>query len=150
MEEDGTITPMPSGALYEESHFCALKRVLTENGVLMIQAESFSIPSSLQGISEWRQKLTNCQFEQTRYGSILTSSYPTGQIGFLMAETNVAAATSPQEIQDRYNLMVERGTPTTYYHPPLQESCFDLPLWVHNSIYTELPVVMDSSAKEEL
>ncbi|CAJ1942118.1 unnamed protein product [Cylindrotheca closterium] len=149
VEEDGTITPMPSGALYEESHFCALKEILTENGILMIQAESFTIPSSLHGISLWRDKMTNCGFERTRYGSILTSSYPTGQIGFLLAEQTPSAASSPQAIQERYDQIVERGTPTTYYHPPLQNSCFDLPLWVHNSIYIPMPVVRDNKDKDK-
>jgi len=152
VEEDGTITPMPSGALYEESHFCALKQVLSDDGVLMIQAESFNIPSSLNGISQWRNKMTNCGFERTRYGSILTSSYPTGQIGFLLAEKKPSSAASPEGIQERYDQLVEKGTPTTYYHPPLQDSCFDLPLWVHNSIYNAIPVVVEDKdkTKEEL
>lgn len=158
VEEDGTITPLPSGALYEEAHFCALKQVLAEDGVLMIQAESFNIPSSLDGISQWRKKMTNCGFARTRYGSILTSSYPTGQIGFLLAETKPSSATSREVIQQRYDQLVEETTgtaPTTYYHPPLQDSCFDLPLWVHNSVYTTTatvipPVAPKDMTKEEL
>lgn len=37
IEEDGSATPLPSGALYEESHICHLYRVLKPNGILNLQ-----------------------------------------------------------------------------------------------------------------
>ena len=113
-----------------------------------MQAESYNVPTSLRGISEWRARMTNCGFERTRYGSVSTSSYSTGQIGFLLAERQPSKASTAEAIQERYNGMVETGKATSYYHPPLQNSCFDLPLWVHNSVYT--PMHSKDGVKDEL
>jgi spermidine synthase len=120
VEADGSITPLPSGALYEETHFCDLQRILTADGVLMIQGESYSIPSSLNSISTWRDRMAKCGFQRTRYGNIMTSSYPTGQIGFLLAEKNPSASTNDTTIVERYEKLVKSGKATTYYHAPLQ------------------------------
>jgi len=40
IEDDGTATPLPSGVLYEEDHFCQLYRVLAPNGVLNLQVNT--------------------------------------------------------------------------------------------------------------
>jgi spermidine synthase len=120
VEADGSITPMPSGALYEEMHFLDLQRILAPDGILMIQGESYSIPSSLDSISTWRELMAKCGFQRTRYGNIMTSSYPTGQIGFLLAEKNPSASTNNATIVERYEKLVNSGKATTYYHPPLQ------------------------------
>lgn len=37
VEDDGTTTALPSGALYEEGHICQLYRVLAHDGILNIQ-----------------------------------------------------------------------------------------------------------------
>mmetsp|Transcript_16764 Transcript_16764/g.18465 ORF Transcript_16764/g.18465 Transcript_16764/m.18465 type:complete len:401 (-) Transcript_16764:259-1461(-) len=153
VNEDGVVIPLPSGVLYEKEHICGLYRILKPNGILNIQAESFNIPTSLEGIIIWRKLMEECGFERSRYGTIHTTSYPTGQIGFLLAEKNIASAVSSssksKNIWKRYQQMIgSSGTTTTndssdsrstqrttYYHPPLQRGCFDIPLWVHNKIY---------------
>jgi len=76
-----------------------------------------------------------CGFERSRYGSIHTSSYPTGQIGLLLGEKQPSISSKMPAIWTRYNQIVANGGGTTYYHPPLQRGCFEVPLWVHNSIY---------------
>lgn len=40
IEDDGTITALPSGVLYEEDHICQLQRVLSPNGILNLQVRS--------------------------------------------------------------------------------------------------------------
>lgn len=135
--EDGEMMPLPSGVLYEEEHICELYRILKPNGILNIQAESFNVPTSLEGIIEWRKTMETCGFERSRYGSIHTSSYPTGQIGLLLGEKQPAESSKMKSVWKRYKEMVENGERTTYYHPPLQRGCFEVPLWVHNSIYGE-------------
>jgi hypothetical protein len=62
-----------------------------------------------------------CGFKRTRYGNILTSSYPTGQIGLLMGEKDPSAAADYMSIVHRYRQMINRKDKTTYYHPPLQK-----------------------------
>mmetsp|Transcript_54578 Transcript_54578/g.63000 ORF Transcript_54578/g.63000 Transcript_54578/m.63000 type:complete len:394 (+) Transcript_54578:228-1409(+) len=145
VDDDGVVIPLPSGVLYEKEHLCALYRILKPNGILNIQAESFNIPTSLEGIVQWRQIMKECGFQRSRYGTIHTTSYPTGQIGFLMAEkiiSTVSSSSKSKDIWKRYQHMIggsgtedHKNKRTTYYHPPLQRGCFDIPLWVHQKIY---------------
>jgi hypothetical protein len=51
----------------------------------------------------------------------MTSSYPTGQIGFLLAEKDPYSAADYSSILYRYKQMLKDGLKTTYYHPPLQK-----------------------------
>ncbi len=81
--------------------------------------------------------METCGFERSRYGSIHTSSYPTGQIGLLLGEKKPSASSKMSSVWSRYKQIVQNGEKTTYYHPPLQRGCFEVPLWVHNSIYGE-------------
>ena len=133
--DDGEMIPLPSAVLYTEEHFQQLHRILGDNGILNLQAETFHIPSDLEGIVVWRRDLQKVGFERVRYGSIVISSYPTGHIGFLMCEKNSKSASSNEEIRDRFNLMEKNDRRTTYYHPKLQTSTFDLPLWAERTIY---------------
>jgi spermidine synthase len=119
--DDGVTRPLPSGVLYEEDHICQLYRILKPNGILNIQGESFAVPSSLEGIVSWRRNMDACGFKRSRYGSIFTTSYPTGQIGLLLGEKDPASASKYPLILSRYRQMVEAGKKTTYYHPPLQK-----------------------------
>jgi len=135
--EDGVMIPLPSGVLYEQEHICNLHRILKPDGILNIQAESFNVPTSLQGIIAWRKTMEACGFEKSRYGSIHTSSYPTGQIGLLLGEKNPSTSSEMKSISTRYKQIVDNGDKTSYYHPPLQRGCFELPLWVHDSIYAK-------------
>eukprot|EP00529_Nitzschia_sp_RCC80_P001776 CAMPEP_0113453826 /NCGR_PEP_ID=MMETSP0014_2-20120614/7552_1 /TAXON_ID=2857 /ORGANISM="Nitzschia sp." /LENGTH=374 /DNA_ID=CAMNT_0000345221 /DNA_START=214 /DNA_END=1338 /DNA_ORIENTATION=- /assembly_acc=CAM_ASM_000159 len=147
--EDGVMRPLPSGVLYEEQHICELNRILKPDGVLVIQAESFSVPTSLGGIIVWRSVMDACGFGRSRYGSIYTSSYPTGQIGFLVGEKDPCSSAPYQDVVERYNRIVESGQKTSYYHPPLQKGCFELPLWVHDNIYgTEESADLSCSSQE--
>jgi hypothetical protein len=100
-----------------------------------LQAESYNVPSSLQGIAEWRQRLLDSGFATSKYGSISITSYATGHIGFLVNEKSTQSSMNFSDIKQRYNEIVAAGKKTTYYHPPLQLSSFDLPLWAQERIY---------------
>jgi spermidine synthase len=134
-DDNGELIELASGVLYTSDHFANLHRILGTNGILNIQGESLQIPSDLENIAEWRQRALGAGFHVVRYGSIMISSYPTGQIGFLLCEKSLATACSPQVIQDRFLHMRVNGTPTSYYHPRLQSSSFDLPLWAEEALY---------------
>lgn len=133
--EDGVMVPLPSGVLYEEEHICELYRILKPNGILNIQGESFAVPTSLEGIKIWRSTMEKCGFKRSRYGSIHTTSYPTGQIGLLMGEKDPSSSSGMKLVLKRYRDMIDIGKKTTYYHPPLQRGCFEVPLWVHEKLY---------------
>eukprot|EP00523_Entomoneis_sp_CCMP467_P009226 CAMPEP_0168736726 /NCGR_PEP_ID=MMETSP0724-20121128/10010_1 /TAXON_ID=265536 /ORGANISM="Amphiprora sp., Strain CCMP467" /LENGTH=500 /DNA_ID=CAMNT_0008783935 /DNA_START=24 /DNA_END=1526 /DNA_ORIENTATION=+ len=143
---DGSPVELPSAVLYEPDHFAALFRALKPGGLLNLQAETLNIPSDLEGIRTWREQAQGVGFARARYGSLMISSYPTGQIGFLLCETAAPSepeqgAPSERRIVERYQQMVQQGKATSYYHPPLQTSSFILPLWAEQYIY--------SDAKEE-
>jgi spermidine synthase len=160
IEADGSATPLPSGVLYDANHICELQRILAPNGVLNLQVrkricvhlqvvpcalantffyvkqgESFNVPSNIDGIVSWRNRMEACGFTRSRYGSIMTVSYTTGHIGMLLGEKDPSLSSKDSEIRDRYDQMVQNGGKTTYYHPGLQRSAFDLPLWAHQKIY---------------
>jgi len=137
IEDDGSMTPLPSGVLYEEEHICELHRVLSSDGILNLQGESFNVPSNIEGIASWRRTMENCGFLRSRYGSIMTVSYTTGHIGMLLGEKDPSSSSKEDSIMARYKRMVKNGEKTTYYHPGLQRGAFDLPLWAHDAIYGE-------------
>ena len=94
--------------------------------------------SALEGIVEWRAQAMDLGYADARYGSLIISSYPTGQIGFLLCTKSLGGGESPpslSDIEERYTDMVRRGKRTAYYQPKLQFSSFDLPLWVEEAMY---------------
>jgi spermidine synthase len=151
----GDITILPSSVLYELSHFESLHRLLqSKGGVLMMQAETYNIPSNLEAIRKWRNQLQDIGFDRPRYGSISIGTYSTGQIGFLTAHAHVGGGSKQEESgntcdDNMYRMDVLPGVKwskilfqfnnmngtTLYYHPRIHRSSFDLPLWVENSIY---------------
>ena len=102
MKPDGTMEILPSHVLYTESHFKNMYKLLEpEKGVLLFQAETYNIPSNLEGIRKWRKILSEVGFSSIRYGSISIGSYPTGQIGFFAAharETTVEMVCNGKDV----------------------------------------------------
>lgn len=152
-DDDGAVIDLPSGVLYSQSHFENLVRVLSPGGALNLQAETFQIPSDLKGIGNWRSNLLDAGFKSAKYGSLAISSYPTGQIGFMLCKKSPEDNDRIPTIDDvvrRFGEMVRKGKATSYYQPKLQLSSFDLPLWVENSIYGESILSQWSTESDEL
>mmetsp|Transcript_16811 Transcript_16811/g.25159 ORF Transcript_16811/g.25159 Transcript_16811/m.25159 type:complete len:340 (-) Transcript_16811:5-1024(-) len=133
--DKGEKVELPSNTLYSKEHFRNIERSLSSDGIFNFQAETFNIESDLEGIVDWRKQAIDVGFENARYGSISISTYPTGQIGFLLCEKSVTSCSTPEEVNERYTSMLKNGRETSYYHPKLQQSSFDLPLWVEKRIY---------------
>jgi len=158
--DDGNKVELPSNILYSEQHFQHILRILRPGGVFNFQAETFNIPSDLEGISEWRNQALDVGFSSARYGSLMISSYPTGQIGFLLCaksdnggdnnRSSTGIAPTLNDVEARFAQMVRRGDRTTYYQPKLQFSSFDLPLWVEESVYGTSIVTSVASLEQEL
>jgi len=134
-DEHGQEIDLPSKVLYEMDHFTHIYRALSSKGVFNFQAECFGIASDLDSIVEWRKQTLTVGFQLSRYGSLSISSYPTGQIGFLLCQKDAESALDSAQIRTRYEDIVNSGNRTSYYHPKLQESAFVLPLWVDERIY---------------
>lgn len=134
-DDNGEKIELPSNTLYSKEHFQNIERSLSPDGIFNFQAETFNIESDLEGIVEWRKQAIDVGFESANYGSISISTYPTGQIGFLVCRKSEVSCSTLEEISDRYTNMVKNGSETSYYHPKLQQSSFDLPLWVEKRIY---------------
>lgn len=148
--DDGEVIPLPSAVLYTEHHFQQLYRILGKDGILNLQAETFNIPADLEGIVVWRHDLLKVGFERVRYGSIIISSYPTGHIGFLMCEKNVTSASTLEQVKSRFSDMEVNHRGTSYYHPKLQDSAFDLPLWAERKIYDHVDAPLTITTHDEL
>jgi len=133
--EDGEKVVLPSSVLYSNEHFRNVYRILKPDGVFNLQAETLQIPADLNGIRDWRRQAYGVGFKQARYGSIMISSYPTGQIGFLLCEKDPNTGSTLDEIENKYSRMVQDGKGTSYYHPPQQTAAFVLPKWADNHIY---------------
>eukprot|EP00536_Pseudo-nitzschia_multiseries_P002045 jgi/Psemu1/294674/fgenesh1_pm.27_\ len=136
--EDGVMIPLPSGVLYEEEHICEMFRVLKPNGILNIQVSGRGVLQRSHvsgGDRHVEETMEACGFKRSRYGNIHTVSYPTGQIGLLLGEKNPSASSKMASVLKRFKKIVDNGSKTSYYHPPLQRGCFEVPLWAHESIY---------------
>ena len=107
--------------MYSRKHFQNIAKSLSVDGVFNFQAETFNIESDLEGIVEWRKQALEVGFEDAKYGSITISSYPTGQIGFLLCRKSEMSSLSQDEVEDRFEKMVEDGNETKYYQPKLQQ-----------------------------
>lgn len=142
-KDNGEKIFLPSETLYTYDHFKNIFNALAPNGVFNFQAETFNIESDMKSIVEWRERALAVGFDSARYGSIYISSYPTGQIGFMLCQKVVEASEASmfQSIEDRFEKLTEMGVTTSYYHPPLHSSSFVLPLWVHNKLYGTRPTI---------
>lgn len=90
LAKDGSIDTLPSSTLFEEAHFQSLYQLLRPSeGVLVMQAETYNIPSNLESIRKWGNLLHGIRFEKPRYGTISIKTYPTAQIGFFVAHTRM-------------------------------------------------------------
>lgn len=120
-DEEDNIVLLPSSILYTKQHFVDIYRILTPTGVFNFQAETFNIPSDLEGVQEWWLQAQSVGFERVRYGSLYISSYTAGQIGFMLCEKDPSEAASMEEVKRRFKIMQEKELGTTYYQPKLQE-----------------------------
>lgn len=131
----GELVSLPSSTLYAPDHFVNMYNALSNDGILNIQAETMQIPTDFAGAVEWRKNALKTGFNRARYGTITTATYPTGQLGFLLCEKT---GKDPLNTEQRFRIMAASGLKTTYYHPRLQKSAFDLPLWAEERMYGSL------------
>lgn len=122
-DENGEKIELPSQSLYTKEHFQHIERSLSPDGVFNFQAETFNIESDLDGIVEWRKQALDVGFEDAQYGSITISTYPGGQIGFLLCTKSNISSSHQHEVENRFEKMVESGNDTEYYQPKLQQRC---------------------------
>lgn len=126
MDADGDAITLPSKVLYDQTHFQHMHRILTSNGVLAFQSESYNIPSSLDGVRMWRKSILQVGFSSAKYATIATSSYPTGQIGMIVChKKDKKGGDNNKKIESDDDLILHKrfndlNGQTSYYHPPLQ------------------------------
>ena len=71
------------------------------------------------GICSWRKQALEAGFKTVRYGSLYISSYPTGQIGFLLCKKS-GTKFLEEAIERRFQAIEKAGKVTKYYQPSLQ------------------------------
>jgi spermidine synthase len=110
-DEHGNRIVLPSSLLYTQEHFQAIVRILTPAGIFNFQAETFNIPSDVEGIREWRKQALQVGFQRARYGSLYISSYPMGQIGFILCKKGPLEGTSHDDVVGRsMHFMIKLAT----------------------------------------
>lgn len=126
VSDDGEETLLPSSVLYTTDHFKNIKRILRKGGAFNLQAETYTIPSDLKGIQRWRDQALKLGFGSARYGTLSISTYPTGQIGFLLCELDANHYSSEADMvkhaEERFGRIKDAGKATSHYHPRLQLS----------------------------
>ena len=70
VEEDGSVTTLPSSVLYTYEHFLNVFSALSEDGVFVFQGETYNVPSSLGFMRGWRDDALRAGFVSVRYGTI--------------------------------------------------------------------------------
>ena len=125
---------LPSSVLYTSDHFAHMHRILKADGIMNFQSETIHIPSDIKGVKSWRDQALNVGFESADYATIFITTYITGQIGCLLCRKNKLDRPL-EEVRKRWEGMEKNGLGTSYYHPGLQRSSFQLPLWAHRAIY---------------
>lgn len=122
----------PAVCLFQEKYYKMLEKKLTDKGIICCQAES--IWFDLDFIDHLL-KINRRIYKKVAYASILTCTYPSGQIGFLICskDPNVDL-TSPQHIleEDKLNLK--------YYTKDIHKSAYVLPRFVHKRLYGDSKV----------
>jgi hypothetical protein len=71
----------------------------------------------------------------------------------MLCEKSPSEAATMEEVKNRFKAMEAKGQGTTYYQPKLQESAFDLPLWVEKAVMegtTKMGSQKIASQSEEL
>jgi len=135
MDEGNEKKILPSSVLYSCDHFIEIYRILKLGGILNFQSETIHIPSDLCGVKEWREQALQVGFTSVKYGSLYITSYITGQIGFLLCKKDDEVSDMKNVIRRFQHFEQHSSLETSYYHPRLQRSCFDLPLWAERAIY---------------
>ncbi|XP_017777255.1 PREDICTED: spermidine synthase [Nicrophorus vespilloides] len=109
----------PAVNLFTESYFALLKRALKPNGIICSQAGT--IWNNLRHV---RSTTLSCRkhFANVRYAYASVPTYPTGQIGFIIATDNVS-----NDLQDPKQLFDVESLDLKYYNADVHKSAFVLP-----------------------
>lgn len=115
----------PAESLFQESYFELMKNALRDDGIVCSQGSTF-----WADLKHVKQTLKYCkkQFATVSYASIFVSTYPNGQIGFVIgSKENGLDMSKPRHVLsndqvDNLNLK--------YYTPRTHRAAFDLPRFV--------------------
>lgn len=117
----------PAECLFQQPYYELLEKKLTESGIICCQAESIWFDLEfIANLLEMNRKI----FKQVAYASIMTCSYPGGQIGFLICcKDPTVQLKKPKHKLDEDKLHLK------YYSKEMHESAFILPRFVNERLY---------------
>lgn len=117
----------PAECLFKEPYYRLLKRKLSQKGIICCQAESIWFDLEfIRKLMDMNRKI----FEHVAYASIITSSYPGGQIGFLIGSKDPEA-----NLRKPLHLLNEDELELKYYSKAVHESAFVLPRLAYKRLY---------------
>lgn len=117
----------PAECLFKQPYYKLLERKLSDNGIICCQAESIWFDLKLiKNLIQINSKI----YKQVAYASIITCSYPGGQIGFL-----ICAKDSETNLRKPIHLLNGDKLGLKYYSKEVHEAAFVLPRFAEKILY---------------
>lgn len=117
----------PAICLFQQPYYELLEKKLTKRGIICCQAESIWFDLDfIKGLMEVNRKI----FKQVEYASIMTCTYPSGQIGFLICSKDLDT-----NLRKPIHLLDEDCLNLKYYSKEIHEAAFVLPRFVRKKLY---------------
>lgn len=117
----------PAECLFKQPYYELLHKKLRPDGIICCQAESIWFDLDfIKSLVDTNKKI----FESVSYASILTCSYPSGQIGFLLCSKSKCDFTKPVHKLDADNLNLR------YYDEEVHKAAFVLPRFVSKKLFS--------------
>lgn len=125
----------PAVCLFRKPYYESLKKALKPGGIISSQGECFWFDLELvKGMIEMCRSL----FPVVDYGSSYVSSYPGGQIGYLLCSTS--PETNFREPLHRFSPQMLKELKLRYYTPDVHKASFALPLYIAEAMDLERKV----------
>ncbi|KAH7643516.1 hypothetical protein DERF_011092 [Dermatophagoides farinae] len=118
----------PATTLYQSEYYQALYECLRHDGIICCQAESYWF--DLEFIKNLFHKVQQI-FPSLAYASTAVASYPSGQIGFLIASKSKTVDFKHAKHQEKFQKIAEK---LRYYSPEMHSSAFILPMFVQRQL----------------
>lgn len=116
----------PAECLFQQPYYELLNKKLRPEGIICCQAESIWFDLSfIKNLVDINKKI----FKKVSYASIVTCSYPGGQIGFLLCSKKAIDFGKPVHKLD------EEKCKFKYYDHKVHEAAFTLPRFVSKKLY---------------
>lgn len=134
----------PAVCLFRKPYYESLKKALKPGGIICSQGECFWFDLELV-----KEMIIMCKslFPVVDYGSSYVSSYPGGQIGYLLCSTD--PETNFREPLHRFTPKMLKELGLRYYTPDIHKAAFALPLYIAEAMGLNWKVSFDKCPESD-